>query len=50
MAAAPSQEGLIAANWPVEYGGTGWSPTQKYIYETERSSGIPGSFPLVLAW
>ena len=25
------RKGWIAANWPVEYGGTGWTPTQKYI-------------------
>ena len=37
------KKGWIAANWPVEHGGTGWTPTQKYIYETERSErGIPG--------
>ena len=40
------KKGWIAANWPVEYGGTGWTPTQKYIYETERSErGIPGVIP-----
>jgi alkylation response protein AidB-like acyl-CoA dehydrogenase len=40
------KKGWIAANWPVEYGGTGWTPTQKYIYESERSArGIPGVIP-----
>ena len=40
------KKGWIAANWPVEHGGTGWTPTQKYIYETERSErGIPGVIP-----
>ena len=40
------RKGWIAANWPVEYGGTGWTPTQKYIYESERSArGIPGVIP-----
>ncbi|MFP6770901.1 MAG: acyl-CoA dehydrogenase family protein [Alphaproteobacteria bacterium] len=29
------KKGWIAPNWPVEYGGPGWSATQKYIYETE---------------
>jgi len=39
-------KGWIAPNWPAEYGGTGWTPTQKYIYETERSeAGIPGTVP-----
>ncbi|MEO1204097.1 MAG: acyl-CoA dehydrogenase family protein [Pseudomonadota bacterium] len=27
--------GWIAPNYPVEYGGTGWTPVQKYIFETE---------------
>lgn len=41
--------GWIAPNWPVEYGGTGWTPTQKYIYETERSlAGIPNVVPFGL--
>jgi alkylation response protein AidB-like acyl-CoA dehydrogenase len=25
-----------APNWPVEYGGTGWTPVQKYIYAREE--------------
>lgn len=29
------KKGWIAPNWPEEHGGTGWSATQKYIYETE---------------
>lgn len=29
------QKGWVAPNWPVEYGGTGWSLTQKYIYNRE---------------
>lgn len=29
------ERGWIAPNWPKEYGGTGWSPTQKYIFEIE---------------
>jgi alkylation response protein AidB-like acyl-CoA dehydrogenase len=31
------EKGWVAPNWPAEYGGTGWTATQKYIYETERS-------------
>ena len=27
--------GWIAPNYPVEYGGTGWTPVQKYIFESE---------------
>ena len=40
------EQGWIAPNWPREYGGTGWTATQKYIYETERSSaGIRDVIP-----
>ena len=42
-------KGWIAPDWPVEYGGTGWSSTQKYIYETERGlAGIPDVIPFGL--
>jgi alkylation response protein AidB-like acyl-CoA dehydrogenase len=43
------ERGWIAPNWPVEYGGTGWSVTQKYIYASERSlAGIPDVIPFGL--
>ena len=43
------EQGWVAPNWPAEYGGTGWTATQKYIYETERSlAGIPGVVPFGL--
>jgi len=29
------EKGWAAANWPVEYGGTGWTPAQKYIWANE---------------
>ena len=29
------EQGWIAPNWPVEYGGTGWTATQKHIFEEE---------------
>ncbi len=32
------EKGWIAPNWPVEYGGTGWTTTQKFIYEAERAA------------
>ena len=42
-------KGWVAPNWPAEYGGTGWTATQKYIYETERSlAGIPNVVPFGL--
>ena len=43
------EQGWIAPNWPAEHGGTGWTATQKYIYETERSlAGIPSVVPFGL--
>lgn len=30
------EKGWAAPNWPVEYGGTGWSPVQKYIFANEQ--------------
>ena len=30
-----NKRGWIAPNWPKEYGGTGWTPTQKYIFAME---------------
>ena len=43
------EQGWIAPNWPAEHGGTDWTATQKYIYETERSlAGIPSVVPFGL--
>lgn len=28
-------KGWVAQNWPKEHGGTGWTPTQKFIYDEE---------------
>ena len=39
-------KGWMAPSWPVEYGGAGWSVTQKFIFETERgATGIPAVIP-----
>ena len=32
------EQGWFAVNWPVEYGGTGWSPVQKYIFANEMAA------------
>ena len=32
------QQGWVAPGWPVEHGGTGWNPTQKFIYDSERAA------------
>lgn len=31
-------QGWAAVNWPVEYGGTGWSPVQKHIFANEMAA------------
>ena len=43
------EQGWIAPNWPVEFGGPGWSTVQKYIFATETASyGAPPVIPLGL--
>ncbi|HVZ32723.1 MAG TPA: acyl-CoA dehydrogenase family protein, partial [Polyangiaceae bacterium] len=39
------EKGWAAPNWPVEYGGTGWTPTQIYIFDDEL--GAAGAPPVV---
>jgi alkylation response protein AidB-like acyl-CoA dehydrogenase len=39
------EKGWIAPNWPVDLGGTGWSPTQMYIFDDEM--GAAGAPPVV---
>jgi len=38
-------KGWLAYHWPVEHGGTGWSPVQRYIFEKEcalaNAPGLP---------
>lgn len=37
-----NDKGWVAYHWPVEDGGTGWTPTQKYIFEKECAlAGAP---------
>src|SRR5258706_2893894 len=33
------RKGWIAPHWPVEYGGPGWTPTQRHIFEEELAYG-----------
>ena len=43
------QQGWAATNWPVEHGGTGWTPTQKYIFANEcAEAGAPEVIPFGL--
>jgi alkylation response protein AidB-like acyl-CoA dehydrogenase len=32
------EQGWAAVNWPEEYGGTGWTPVQKYIFDQEMGA------------
>jgi len=44
------KKGWIAVNWPVEYGGTGWSPVQKYVFATELAeANAPDIIPFGLS-
>jgi len=40
-----AQKGWIAPAWPTEWGGTGWSVVQRYIFEEE--CGYAGAPPLI---
>ena len=43
------EKGWAAPNWPVEYGGTGWNATQKYIFATElAAANAPAIIPFGL--
>jgi len=40
------EQGWAAINWPTEYGGTGWSPIQKYIFANEMArANAPDMIP-----
>jgi alkylation response protein AidB-like acyl-CoA dehydrogenase len=40
------ERGWVAPGWPKAHGGCEWTPTQKYIYELERSAiGAPDVLP-----
>lgn len=42
-------KGWVAPGWPKEYGGTGWSEVQKYIFESECAhAGAPALAPMGL--
>ena len=33
-----NEKGWLAPDWPLEYGGCDWTPTQKYIFEQEMAN------------
>lgn len=40
-----ADKGWVAPSWPEEWGGTGWSPVQRYLFE--EACGLLGAPPLV---
>ena len=41
-----AKKGWLAPNWPVEYGGPGFSVSQKYIFDVEMGrAGVPHTIP-----
>ncbi len=43
-------QGWIAPNWPVEYGGTGWTAVQQHIFDEEcAAAGAPRLIPFGLS-
>jgi alkylation response protein AidB-like acyl-CoA dehydrogenase len=41
-----AQQGWVGTGWPVEFGGTGWSPVQRHIWEEECAhAGTPPILP-----
>ncbi|MDP6813512.1 MAG: acyl-CoA dehydrogenase family protein, partial [Alphaproteobacteria bacterium] len=40
------RQGWAAPNWPVEHGGPGWTPMQRYLFEEEMNlAGAPRVMP-----
>lgn len=43
---ALAKKGWLTPDWPAEYGGPGWTTTQKYIFQTEMAdANAPGIIP-----
>jgi alkylation response protein AidB-like acyl-CoA dehydrogenase len=48
---ALAARGWLAPGWPVEYGGTGWSITQRFIFDEEMGrAGAPSPVPMGLLY
>jgi alkylation response protein AidB-like acyl-CoA dehydrogenase len=45
-----ARQGWVATGWPTEYGGTGWSATQRHIFDEECArAGTPAIMPFGVA-
>jgi len=45
-----NEKGWLASHWPVEHGGTGWTPLQSFIFENECTmAGAPRLVPFGLS-
>jgi len=48
---ALQSRGWLAASWPVEGGGPGWSPMQRYLFDAElERAGAPNLIPMALIY
>ena len=48
---ALNARGWLAPNWPREYGGTGWSATERFIFDEElERAGAPNVVPMGLLY
>jgi alkylation response protein AidB-like acyl-CoA dehydrogenase len=48
---ALNARGWLAPNWPKEYGGTGWTATQRFIFDEElERAGAPSVVPMGLLY
>ncbi|ATE66229.1 acyl-CoA dehydrogenase family protein [Rhizorhabdus dicambivorans] len=41
------EKGWLGYNWPVEHGGTGWTPVQRYIFEKELALADAPNLPVL---
>ncbi|SFS09546.1 acyl-CoA dehydrogenase family protein [Sphingomonas jatrophae] len=41
------EQGWLGYHWPVEHGGTGWSPVQRYIFEKECALASAPGLPVL---
>jgi len=42
-----NEQGWLAYNWPKEFGGTGWTPVQRYIFERECAMADAPALPVL---